>query len=60
MRQRDRSQNQMYATAKPNIGSSGDSSSSSAYQAFPSPAFIRTVAYSEWVFFEFKTYNSLF
>lgn len=47
MKQRERSENQMYAV-RPNIGGSGDSSSSSAYQAFPSPAFARTVAYSEY------------
>jgi hypothetical protein len=47
LKKRDRNISQMYATAKPtNIGSSGDSSSSSAYQAFPAPAFIRTIAYS--------------
>lgn len=47
LRQRDRYIEKMYATAKPNHIDSGGSSSSSAYQAFPSPAFVRTVAYSE-------------
>lgn len=46
LKKRDRTISQMYAAKPINIGSSGDSSSSSAYQAFPSPAFIRTIAYS--------------